>query len=239
MSLSKIVKSPAVLSEPTIIRTENVQRIVHEDGSIEVTRANMEELLAKTRKEADLIIKEAESKAKSIIDSATRQIPGIKENAQKEGFQIGLEDGKVSVLKESENILNIISQIINSLHEEIEKRYKENEKEIVKLAVAIATKIINKEISISEDIVYEVTREAIELSTEKSEMTIRINPEDYDYLKNCHDKLMDEFKSVNKISFTADRRINRGGCVIETSSGNVDARIEQQIELAENELLDE
>jgi flagellar assembly protein FliH len=239
MSLSKVFKSPRVLSDPLIIRTENLQRIVHEDGSIEITRENLEELLEKTRKDADIIIKTAHAQAKSIVDSATKQVPGIKENAQREGFEIGLEEGKESVLKESENILINIRKIINSLHEEIEKRYKENEKEIIRLAVAIASEIINKELSVSEDIVYEITRKAIEKSTEKSKMNICVNPDDYEYLKSCHDKLMDEFKSVNMISFTADRRISRGGCVIETSSGSVDARVEQQIELTEKELLDE
>jgi flagellar assembly protein FliH len=64
---------------------------------------------------------------------------------------------------------------------------------------------------------------------DKDGITVRLNPEDYRYMMEINPGTIDGFDEIRNMSIVEDNSIRRGGVVIDTSSGEVDARLDQQL----------
>lgn len=104
--------------------------------------------------------------------------------------------------------------------------YVQAEREVVKLALAVAKKIVHREIRIDHDIVQTLVHVALSHVSEKSAVTICLNPEDYSYLLERRAEVSQS--EGREISLQADKSIERGGCLIQTNCGDIDARIEER-----------
>jgi len=74
-------------------------------------------------------------------------------------------------------------------------------------------------------------REAVKKVPISKELTIMVNWEDLEYIKEIKDKLIAEINGVEKIEIIENSNIDKGGCIIETSMGTIDASINSQLEL--------
>ena len=68
------------------------------------------------------------------------------------------------------------------------------------------------------------------MAVEKSKIIFNVNPDDYDYVEKLRPKLFRDNKEIKSIVVTSDPAISRGGCLLETSRGNIDATIESKLE---------
>jgi flagellar biosynthesis/type III secretory pathway protein FliH len=101
--------------------------------------------------------------------------------------------------------------------------------DIVELAADIATKIIHVSIEKDREIIVSVVREAIrKLGGWEEKLMIRVNPADYDIMLTNLEVLREESR-LRDITIEPSASISPGGCYIETPSGEVDARIEEQL----------
>lgn len=62
-------------------------------------------------------------------------------------------------------------------------------------------------------------------------ITIIVNWEDLEYIKSIKNKLFSEIQGVEKIEIIENKSIERGGCILETSMGTIDATISSQLEI--------
>lgn len=173
----------------------------------------------KRRKEAADILREAKEKAALLEQEAY-------EKGFAQGEKDGLELGEKKALKVIENIENFLIEV-SHLKKEILKR---DEKEILDIVFAIAKKVTHNQISLDEKAVKDTVLSAIHLATEKSHIILRINPEDLDYIEGLKPDLFAQYKELKSIDVTPDPTITRGGCFLETPYGDVDARVETQLE---------
>ena len=102
----------------------------------------------------------------------------------------------------------------------------------VRLALAIAKKIIGNETE-HVKIIEHVVKTAMKKVADPRNLTMRLNPKDIDTVNEFQQELFlsDDFNAV--LHLEADKTIQRGGCIIETQLGDVDARIDQQIKVIE------
>ncbi len=173
----------------------------------------------KKRKEAGDILKEAQKKATLLEREAY-------EKGFAQGEMDGLDLGEKKALKVIENIENLFIEM-SHLKKEILKQY---EKEILDLIFAIAKKIVHHHIESDQRIVKDIVFKAFDLASEKSKIMLRINPEDFDYIERLKPELFSKFKDLKSIMVTSDLSITRGGCLLETPYGDVDATVETQLE---------
>jgi len=68
------------------------------------------------------------------------------------------------------------------------------------------------------------------LAPEKGDITIRVNSEDFDYIENIKQGFAAKFRELHSIKLVSDLSIERGGCLLETQYGDIDARIGTQLE---------
>lgn len=112
----------------------------------------------------------------------------------------------------------------------------EVEREVLSLAVRIAEKIIGRELEQHPDAIADVIATAIRHARQHEILTVRINPADAPTVET-HRTQLDATGRARFLDFVPDPRIKRGGCVIESESGTVDAELETQLRVIEKALL--
>ncbi|HTY61000.1 MAG TPA: FliH/SctL family protein [Acidobacteriota bacterium] len=153
--------------------------------------------------------------------------PGALEKA---AYERGLLQGEKNANEVAERKLEIAMKRYGDSIGEIRKLrsslYAQVEREVVKLALAVAKKIVHREIGVDREIVQTLVHVALCHVAEKSAVTICLHPEDYGYLMERREELAQS--EGREISLLADKSIERGGCLIQTNCGDIDARVEEE-----------
>ncbi|HUU40605.1 MAG TPA: FliH/SctL family protein [Desulfatiglandales bacterium] len=170
-------------------------------------------------KEAEKILKKAQEKAVDLEREAYEK--GFAQG-EKDGFELG-EKKALKVIENIENFLIGISRIKKDI-------LKHHEKEILEIIFAIATKIIHYRLDADNKIIKDTVFEALNLTVERSKITLKVNPNDLDYVERFRPEMFAKFKELKSIMVTSDPSITRGGCFLETPYGDVDARVETEME---------
>ena len=173
----------------------------------------------KKRRQADDILKDAREKADRMEREAY-------EKGFAQGEKDGVELGQRKAVKVIENIERLLVEI-STVKEEILRQY---EREILEIVFAIAQKVIHRQIQSDDKVIEGSVLEVMKLAVEKSRITLRVNPEDLEYIEELRPKLFSTFKELKALTVTGDDSITRGGCFLETPYGDVDARVETQLE---------
>ncbi len=111
------------------------------------------------------------------------------------------------------------------------------EQSAVHVASAIANRAISRQLPEMVDVPLRLLREALELAVGCSQMKIRLNPTDYETLEPQIETLISELAGAAETEIIQDIRITRGGCLLETSLGTIDQRIESRLDRIKMELV--
>ena len=160
-------------------------------------------------------------------------------------YEEGFESGKAETAKalqaeygkKVEEVSKEFKSVIETFAKEVERYNREVDRAVLTLALAVAKRIVAREIVIDESAVLARYREAIRKIIGVDKIKIRINPADEEYIREHRNELSNYVDSVREIVIEADSKVERGGCIIESELGNIDARISTQFELLEEALL--
>lgn len=143
-----------------------------------------------------------------------------------------------SVTKDKENLFmasKAIDKLIGELETAKKRLLERSEREMLDLVLLVVGKVIHKKVDEDRDIIVSVLRDAIKGIREKEGARVRLNPEDYRYITEVNP---DFLSACEDIALERDEEIGRGGAVIETRSGTVDARLDGQLDKVRESLYD-
>ncbi|MFO7707980.1 MAG: FliH/SctL family protein [Desulfobacterales bacterium] len=155
------------------------------------------------------------------------------DDGARSGYAQGEKAGSEAVRQRLEHGLNTCDAMLQELENLRRKFQAEIETELVQLALAVARKIVNRELGIAPETVTATVRQALDRVEHADRITIRLNPEDLKLLSEISPTLMAGRPDAGRAVLEADEGMTRGGCLIETDSGEVDARIERQFQVIE------
>jgi len=149
----------------------------------------------------------------------------VSDESYRKGFAEGVEKQK----KEIKPVLDALSTMTGMIPLIRKDNVAKTEELIVKLALAIAEKIINQEVVTSKDVILGVLKGVLKNISETEGMKIRLNPQDFRHIMEAKKDFLQSIDGVRNVVFEEDVTIKRGGAVVETMFGEVDARLESQI----------
>ncbi len=183
--------------------------------------------------------KEREKRPEEKPVVSAEEIAG-REAAERKAAEKKAHDGLIEELERDRRSLSVASESVAKLTKEVvsfkEKLLAGAEREILDLAFLIAAKVIHKEVSIDEEVILSVLRDAMRTMRGRDDIRIRINPEDYRHITETNP---DFLGSYGEILIERDETIGRGGAVLETQAGVVDARLDRQLDKVRDTLYDE
>lgn len=158
-------------------------------------------------------------------------------DGEKKGYAQGEHDGREAAMKQISPVLQSLQQMLSEL-ESLRRRESRNlESELVELALAVARKVVGREVTTHPDSVAQLLRDAVGRLEHAGTLTIRMNPGDLDRMSDASSQLLNGLVDPGRIRFEADASISVGGCFIESEAGAVDARIEQRLRIVEEAIL--
>ena len=166
------------------------------------------------------------------------QIQSLIEEAFNKGVAQGRAEMKAAQEEQIKNAVAAFETGIQEMHRIRQQDIACMESEIVRLALAITKKIVGYETE-HHAVIQHVVEQAIGKVNDTRQLVIRINPKDMDTIRALEQELLpvDDLGTVFRIE--ADEGIKRGGCVIETKLGDIDARIDKQIKIIEERLIEQ
>jgi len=150
----------------------------------------------------------------------------VEKTAYESGFHQGEKAGMEIAERKMDVVMRRYSDSILEVNKLRSSLYAQIEREVVKLAIAVAKKIVHREIQVDRDIIQTLVRVALGHVSEKSSVTVHLNPMDYNYLLEQRAELSQS--EGRDISLLSDKSIERGGCLIQTDCGDIDARVQEE-----------
>lgn len=194
--------------------------------SEDTTAASPEPVAAPEETQAE---KDARTQIQLILDQASQQVESWKEEARKTGWQVGYEEGRRAAETELRDAVQCAGKVAESALGAKKKFLHGIEGEIGRLSVAIARKIMGRELTLDPEAVADVVARVIEESDVRQGCTIRVHPADHAILEP-HWQAMAKLQQPDRTwDLVADKRVDRGGCVISVGGGTVDGQLNMQL----------
>lgn len=173
-----------------------------------------------------------------VLKELREKVLRIEKEAYEKGFEQGEKDGRELGVKRLETVIQQLRGLLAEIEREKQGIFQTVEKEMLRLMLEIGRRLFRRAALIQETTILEVLKEAFQYVTEHSEIVLRLNPMDYHYLKAYSGDLPFASEEEAGLRILQDPGITRGGCLLETSFGTIDATIESQIDALISALLE-
>lgn len=199
--------------------------------------------------QAQIIKADAEKEAQDILNKANKEAHDLMEKAQKDeaelkenAFQKGYEDGKNAGYSEGQNELNRLIERVHKIVESVMNRREEilrdTEQQIVDLVILMTRKIVKVISDNQKGVVLSNVLAALKKVKTRCNVTIKVNIEDLKLTSEHINDFIKRVEAVQSITVVEDSSVDKGGCVVETDFGAIDARIASQLGELENKILE-
>ena len=178
--------------------------------------------------EASRIVEEARREASRIKDEAEDVLVAAKERAAQE-VKRGYAEGEAKGLAQ-------VTEKLMELARLREEFFANAEPDVMKLVLTIAEKVIGRLVTENPEGIKSVVRQALERSL-GDRITVRLNPDDYRAIVEEDQAFRAVIDRTKRLSFREDGSISKGGCVLETEVGTIDAQLETQLEAIKKALI--
>lgn len=197
---------------------------------------NLEDISQQAGKYLD----EVRAQAAQILAEAQKQAEVVRRRAEEEGRQAALRAAE-KVLDEKvgarmQTLLPALQKAVADVADAKQSWLSHWERTVVRLAGAMAAKIVRRQLPDLPDVTTTLVREALEMAAGMGHVRIHLNPADHAALGSHIERLAKEFRSIASAELVADAQVSSGGCRVETAHGSIDQRLEAQLARIEEEL---
>ncbi|MBE3605941.1 flagellar assembly protein FliH [Campylobacter sp. RM13119] len=186
----------------------------------------VEELLKKTDELSGNIIKlqmQIENQESEFAKRLESEILRAKEDGRNEGLAQASTSYEAKIAELEARFTSSIAKLDDE-YDKFEEFLKKSETELADAATLIAKEIVAKEISSNSALIAtNISSSLVRDLSDAKNIQIRVHPDDAQYLKS-------HFSAKENIKIIPDDAISKGGVVIISEVGNIDATIETRIE---------
>jgi flagellar assembly protein FliH len=188
--------------------------------------------------QAQVILAEAKAKADDLTNEIKARVTQTEREAYEKGYAEGhgkgYDEGKAEVARLVESLHTIITKAIEKRNEIIE----EAETQIINLVLLIVKKVIKVISENQKNVVINNVVQALRKLKSRGDVVIRVNLADLELTSEHVKDFMKMVENVKSITVLEDSSVDRGGCIIETDFGQIDARISSQLHEIEERILE-
>lgn len=176
------------------------------------------------------LVAEAQAHVELMLKQAQLQVTTWEEEARKQGWQTGYTEARQIVETELAEVLSTVQHLAESAVQAHNQFLHDNQAEVARLAIAIADKIIGKELSLNPKVTTDIIAQAIKAANIRGACRILVNSKDYEIIEPFWAAIPSLQSPGQAWELLPDTRVSRGGCLIEVGGGTIDAQLETQLE---------
>jgi flagellar assembly protein FliH len=207
---------------PAPVDTDEIARQAHE-------------LVTTAEERARVLLDDAHARAQAIIADAAARADVLVETAKTQAHDEGYSEGKAAADREMSAMSETMRNLVDMARVERHKLIEDAEPELVRLSIGIAERVLHQQIALDRGVVVEMAKVAIARLVERESVTVRVNPGDLERMREHRDEFLSS-GDIKNFRVIEDQRVDRGGVVVETDGGTIDARIGTQLNEAKRVL---
>jgi flagellar assembly protein FliH len=163
----------------------------------------------------------------------------LRRKAEREAYEKGRMDAErllsAQLLEQRSELLELQQGIFTALRDAVSQVVLQTEQQLLHIALESARKVVGG-MEISPELVESVVREAVGEIEDGSEVTIQLHATDLALLRKHQSPVLQGLPNAGQLRFTASTEVTRGGCLVQTRFGVLDARRETKFEQLQESL---
>lgn len=180
----------------------------------------------------------AEASARDIIDAAKITAARLQADARQAGHAQGVEEGRTegraAALDETaaraEDVCTSWNTVLKQWEGDRESQLRSAENDLVATAMLLAEAVVRRSVVVDPTLVRDALQSALELVRRPSDVLVRINPADEQFVSTVLEDLVSGIASCRSVRMQCDASIEAGGCRLDLEGGEIDATIGTQLE---------
>jgi flagellar assembly protein FliH len=177
------------------------------------------------QRQAELAARQAEAE----IAARAAELRGARDGGYQDGYRDGLAALEAFKTQYSAQSGAQVASIVETLQAQLGQIEQHLAQRVAGIALEVARQVVRSELQVQPEHVVAVAQEALGvLLVSARHVTVRLNPADHELVAiGLHDGL-----KARGARLVADAQISRGGCLVESDIGTVDARVQTRWERA-------
>lgn len=143
------------------------------------------------------------------------------------GFAQGERAATAAAQEQNAALVRQLSNTLSDLMHVRADMIRHTERQMVQLALAIARRVVHREVSLDADLLLAMMHVALDRLSDAARVTIRLNPIDHQSVTAA---MNGGATLTSQVTLAADPRVARGGCRVESEYGDIDAGVDAQIQ---------
>jgi flagellar assembly protein FliH len=172
----------------------------------------------------------------SIVNAALAEAEQIRELARAEGYETGRRAASVEAEERFESAFAAVGEALAQAREMRVRTADDVERQAVELALQIAEKAIAGALDAQPERVLDVIRGALRCLLERERVTILVNPDDLETARAAVGDLALALGGIEHCDVQEERRVERGGAIVRSATGEIDATLGTKLERARETL---
>lgn len=173
----------------------------------------------------DEILAEARRQAETLLGGAREEVRRLADTARSEGLEAGRIEGRAA-LEEAAGLLFGAAEELAGYKEAL---FREARGQVVELSLALVNRLLGPLAARDEAAVIRVVERALQLLSDRETLTLRVHPDDLRSLVEAKPRLLESFDGIQKLTVLEDPAVKRGGCLVQTPTAEIDARLDSQL----------
>ena len=142
------------------------------------------------------------------------------------GFADGQRTAATAAQQETAMLAKKLASTLDDLVRVRDQMIRQTEKQMVQLALAVARRVVHREVSVDPTAMLTMMRVVLERVSDAARVSVRLNPADHQAVTAA----LADSPTSDQIAVMADPRVPRGGCKVESEYGDIDAGVDAQIQ---------
>jgi flagellar assembly protein FliH len=154
------------------------------------------------------------------------------------GNRDALEEETRRIRAETTDLVATLESIIEEFGSRRRELLEASRRELVQLAMRVAEKVIHREVRLDEESVVPCVRRAVDMMFQAGRVRLELNEQDAAVIERYARQASGAFRSLPAMEIVTVAGIERGGCRVNSESGEVDVTIATQLRIIEDTLLE-
>jgi flagellar assembly protein FliH len=166
-------------------------------------------------------------------------LAAIAEAARAEGHDAGFQAGIIEAQQHMAAGVAALQAAVEGVEAQRTALAAAVEAAAVELGLRIAEQALHATVEADPAVVVDVVRGALRRLIERDRVAILVHPDDLDLVRTASEGLIAELGGIEHCEVQAERRVTRGGAIVRTVEGEVDATLQTKLARAREVLEDE
>ncbi|WP_042199166.1 FliH/SctL family protein [Paenibacillus camerounensis] len=240
--LEQARQNAGIAEEPAV--ADSAGEVHYHDPAREEAEQSRRQMLKDAQEFAEEQVRGASLEAENIVESAKTEaeewwrqrreqdehlIEAVKSEAFQQGYQEGLTQAEHEMAKRMNEMMEEARMVLQEAYKARDVIIQEAEPFLVELSCSIAEKIVDKQLTVEPQFAMDLIRKNLARKREQGLISLCVSPSQFSFVNAAREELALAVDSQAELQILPDSTVKDMGCVIRSSFGSIDARIDTQL----------